>query len=83
MQKKSVLMLLACLALLTVGAIPALAQDATPAVTAAGDTFATPEDAVTRFFDGLTTGSLDTIYAASAIDEMSQNFKFDLYTDRL
>lgn len=78
MQKTRLLIVGLCLALLIAPVSGLFAQDS------AGDnTFATPEAAMDHFFDGLIQGDLEKILQASAIDEMSENFAFDLYVDRL
>src|SRR5690606_37455488 len=41
------------------------------------------EDAIAHFFEGITEGDFAKILQASAVDEMSENFAFDLYVDRL
>lgn len=78
MQKARLLIVVLCLALLIAPVSGLFAQDP------AGDiAFATPEDAIAHFFEGLIQGDLGTILQSSAIDEMSENFAFDLYVDRL
>ena len=45
--------------------------------------FKTPEDAITHYFQGMAQGDYQKIAQACAIDEMSEKFKFDLYTERV
>lgn len=62
--------LAACIALLSV-----------TATTAKG--FKTPENAINAYVTGIAAGDFDKVLAATAIDEMSQNFDFVAYVDRL
>ncbi len=82
MQRKRVLVLMACLALLMTG-ISATVTRATDPYQAGDVTFKTPEDAVTAYMQGVAQGDVNKILQACAVDEMSRNFKFDLYIDRL
>jgi hypothetical protein len=45
--------------------------------------FKTPEEAVTAYLEGMAQGDVTRILQACAIDEMTENFKFDRYIDRL
>lgn len=45
--------------------------------------FKTPEDAITAYFTGIEQNDPSKILQACAIAEMSENFKFDLWTERL
>lgn len=56
----------------------AVASAALPAAGAA-----TPEDAVRAYLDGVAAADLDAVLAASAIDEMSSGYRFDLQTERI
>jgi hypothetical protein len=49
----------------------------------AGGGFATPEDAIREYLGGVVDADASRILAASAIDEMSEGFRFDLLTDRI
>ncbi|CAG0936392.1 hypothetical protein TFLX_05265 [Thermoflexales bacterium] len=71
MQTKRIVIFAVCLALLTAGC------------SGAAPVFKTPEDAITHYFQGLTQGDFQKIAQACAIDEMSEKFKFDLYTERI
>ncbi len=82
MQKKHVLILLACLVLLATG----FSGTATRATTRdqVGDvTFKTPEDAITFYMEGLAQADFGKVMQACAINERSQNFRFDLLYQRL
>jgi PBP1b-binding outer membrane lipoprotein LpoB len=46
-------------------------------------TLKTPEEAITYYLDGVAKNDIRKILQACAINEMSSNFKFDLYTARL
>ena len=63
--------------LLWMGAI-ATAQDTT-----SDATFAMPSDTVEFYIQALAQGDVVGILQASAVNEMSENFRFDLYVDRL
>lgn len=79
MQKARLLILVTCLAL---ALVPASGMIAT--VMAQSDiTFATPEEAISHFFEGLTDGDFTKILQASAVDEISENFEFELSVERL
>jgi PBP1b-binding outer membrane lipoprotein LpoB len=71
MQTKRILILMVCLALLTAGC------------SGSAPVFKTPEDAITHYFQGLAQSDFNKISQACAINEMSEKFKFDLYTERL
>lgn len=45
--------------------------------------FSTPEEAVTVYMQGVTQGDISQIMQACAINEMSEKFRLDLYTDRV
>ena len=83
MHKKTILLLVAFLALFAIGLSRPAAVAAAQSTQAGGEVFKTPEDAITTFFDGLAQGDIQKIYAACAIDEMAENYKFDLMIDRL
>jgi hypothetical protein len=69
----------ACLATNSPGtALPALAPEP-----ARDMVFATPEEAVVYYFEGVAEADLHKILQSCAIDEMSEGFRFDLYTERL
>ncbi len=82
MQNKRVLLVMACLALLMAG-LTGTVITATAPIQASQASFKTPEDAVTAYLEGVAQGDLSKILQACAINEMSENFKFDLYIDRL
>lgn len=46
-------------------------------------TFKTPEEAINYYFEGLTQADTHKILGACAIDEMSEKFNFDLYSERV
>ena len=50
---------------------------------AADVTFKTPEEAITHYLEGVARNDVRRILQASAINEMSTKFKFDLYAERL
>jgi hypothetical protein len=59
---------------------------ATPIATAdptASAVFKTPEDIITSYFEGIAENNLQKILQTLAINEMSENFHFDLYTERV
>ena len=81
MQKKRVLILISCLVLIAVSRIVTITSAMGPAQT---DTvYKTPEDAITAYFGGVTQSDIGKIEQACAINEMSEKFRFDLYTARL
>jgi hypothetical protein len=45
--------------------------------------FKTPEEAITYYFEGVVQTDVDKILQACAVNEMGENFRFDLYTERL
>jgi hypothetical protein len=45
--------------------------------------FKTPEEAILHYFEGVAQSDAEKILQACAVNEMSKNFKFDLYTERL
>jgi hypothetical protein len=74
-----VIFLLSCMAL-------SCSQTASPIATPDQITivvFKTPEDAITSYFEGITENNLQKILQTLAINEMSENFNFDLYTERV
>lgn len=82
MQKKQALLTVVSLAFLAAGLLGtgpiATAQDQ------AGDvSFKTPEEAITFFMQAVAQGNVPQIMQASAINEMSEKFRFDLQADRL
>ena len=48
-----------------------------------GATFATPEEAINAYLDGVAQNDVGKILGASAINEMSQGFRFDRSVERL
>jgi hypothetical protein len=70
-----------CLAFLAAGLLGigpiATAQDQTSNVS-----FKTPEEAITFYMQAVAQGDVPQIMQACAINEMSENFRFDLYTNR-
>lgn len=44
--------------------------------------FKTPEEAILHYFEGVAQADAAKIFQACAIDEMSEKFRFDLYTER-
>jgi hypothetical protein len=99
MHTQRVASLIVFLALLTVGCLASGVVAPTPSATAptpaeivststvvvppAPAGFKTPEEAITAYLEGVAQRDLQKILQACAIDEMSENFKFDLYTSRL
>jgi hypothetical protein len=69
---------LALAMVLGVSAAPTSAQDAPPATG-----FATPEDAVREYLEGVAAADIDRVLATAAIDEMAEGFDFVAYIDRL
>jgi hypothetical protein len=82
MQKKRILILITSLALL-VTAIGGASLAAAPPNQSSTVTFSTPEDAITTFFEGMAQGDFSKILQACAINEISENFSFDLSIERL
>ena len=82
MQKKRVIILMACLALMTAGC-SGTGTTATAPDQASNVAFKTPEEAITHYFEGVAQSDIHKIAQACAIDEMSEKFKFDQYTERL
>jgi len=82
MQKRQVLLPIACLLFLATGLLGidrlATAQDQTRDVA-----FNTPEEAITFYMQGVTLGDVSQIMEACAINEMGGGFNFELYTNRL
>jgi hypothetical protein len=83
MHKARLLILVTCLALVVVPASGIVASAMAQQNQAGNVAFPTPEDAIAYFFEGVAQGDLAKILQSSAIDEMSENFKFDLYVERL
>ena len=83
MQKKRILILITCLVLSVTAILGASAAAAAPPGQNGDVTFSTPEDAITHYFEGVTEGDFSKILQACAIDEMSENFRFDLQMDWL
>lgn len=94
MQKKSISILVAFLALITVScsgtststsptATSTVASSVSPTGQASNVVFKTPEDAITAYMQGVAQTDTSKILQACAINEMSEKFKFDLYTERL
>ncbi len=54
-----------------------------PPIAIPDQVFNTPEEAITYYFEGLVEADAGKILQACAIDEMSEKFRFDLYTERL
>ncbi len=79
MQKKQVVILLACLFLLVTG----LSGTITTATAPNQSVFKTPEEAITAYLKAVVQGDMNKILETCAIDEMSKNFKFDLLVDWL
>lgn len=46
-------------------------------------TFETPEETITFYMQSLAAGEIPAIMQTLAVDEMSKNFRFDLYVERL
>jgi hypothetical protein len=82
MQNKRILILITGLALL-VTAIGGAALAAVPPNQTSAVTFSTPEDAITAYFKGVTQGDFSQILQASAMNEISERFRFDLSIERL
>jgi hypothetical protein len=81
MQKRQVLIFIVCLALLT-----AFYSRVVTTVTAQNQidvVFKTPEEAITFYLEGVAQGDVQKSLQACAINEMSENFKFDLYIERV
>ncbi len=87
MQIKRIIIFIALLALLVAGCSGANAPASTsptPTLPPASDAvFKTPDDAIQHYFEGLAQNDVHKILEACAVNEMSEKFKFDLYTDRL
>lgn len=86
MLKKSGLIGLVVLSLLMMGSSTEIAPTTRPNQNYQDNniiTFKTPEDAITFYVQGVAQGDFNKTLQACAIDEMSQNFKFDLLIDRL
>lgn len=58
-----------------------VAPSATPTIQVA--VFKTPEDAINAYMQGVAQADTNKILQACAINEMSEKFRFDLYTERL
>jgi hypothetical protein len=76
------LLTLVCLALLAASLF-----GISPVVTAQGKTdsasFATPEEAIAFYVEAVAQSDITQVLQVCAVDEMSENFRFDLYTDRI
>ena len=87
MQTKRIAILIVFLALITAGCSGAgtpVTASATPTPAQASDVvFKTPEDAITSYLEGVAQSDIHKISQACAINEMSEKFKFDLYTEWL
>ena len=87
MQTKRIAILNVFLVLITVGCSGTgtlVTTPTAPAPVQSGDVvFKTPEEAITSYLDGVAQGDMRKISQACAINEMSEKFKFDLYTKRL
>ncbi|MEP7289005.1 MAG: hypothetical protein ABI947_24895 [Chloroflexota bacterium] len=82
MQKKRIFLFIMCIALTALVCLKA--SDIATAQNQTGNvSFKTPEEAITLYMQGVTQGDVGKILQACAINEVSENFKFDLYTDRL
>lgn len=81
MQKRWLLTLVACVVSLVAlfSGITATAQQSQ----SSGAVFRTPEEAITSFFEGVAQGDFAKILQSCAIAEISENFKFDLFIDRI
>ena len=87
MQTKRIAILIVFLALITAGCSGAgtpVTASATPTPAQASDVvFKTPEEAITSYLEGVAQSDIHKISQACAINEMSEKFKFDLYTEWL
>ena len=87
MQKKrlalfGLILALTSAACLATGAPQAQSTSSAPPP-AADVVFKTPEDAINAYMQGVAQNDIQKIAQACAINEMSEKFKFDLYTQRL
>jgi hypothetical protein len=73
---------MACLILVTAGC-SGTGTTATAPNQASNLAFKTPEEAITSYLEGVAQSDIHKIAQACAIDEMSEKFKFDQYTERL
>lgn len=80
MQKRGALILLACLALLAAG-FSGTATNTLAPNQASDVVFKTPEEAITSYMEGVAQADLSKILQASAVNETSEKFRFDLYVD--
>jgi len=48
-----------------------------------GPTLSTPEDAIKEYLAGVADANVERILGATAVDEVSEGFRFDLHTDRI
>lgn len=62
--------------------VPTVASTSTPTPTSEA-VFATPEEAITHYFEGVTQSDSRQILEACAIDEMAAHFQLDKETERL
>lgn len=60
-------------------------SDATapPAAGSQAPTLSTPEDAIKEYLAGVADADVGRILGATAVDEVSEGFRFDLYSDRI
>lgn len=72
MKKRLLCLVFLATVLLGIGPV-ATAQDQT--------SFSTPEEAITFYMQGVAEGDISKIMQACAVNEMSENFRFDLYTE--
>lgn len=77
MQKARLLILVMLLTLVLVPANSFIASAQEDAV------FATPEDAIALFFEGVVEGDLGKILQSSAVNNIAENFEFELSVDRM
>lgn len=80
MQKNRAFIFMTCLVLLT-AFFSRTVTTAMPPSQANDVAFKTPEEAITSYLEGVTQGDLSKIMRASAIDEMSEHFNFDVYIE--
>ena len=82
MQKNRFLIIIVFLALITAGCSGAGVPGSAPEQ-AGSLVFKTPEESITSYLEGVAQGDIQKILQACAINEMSEKFKFDLYTERM
>jgi hypothetical protein len=85
MQTKRAVILIVFLAFVAMGCFGSSRVLTTPeaAVKTPEAIFTTPEEAITSYMEGVAQSDLQKILQACAINEMSEKFRFDLYTERL